>query len=105
MNNERLEQLLKFYDDDPNDPFNLYCLANEYKNHDPEKALNHYIKLLKDHPNYLPTYYHAAELYIDNDEIDLAEKIIDDGIELALKLDDSLALRELRNKLDDLLDY
>ena len=105
MNNERLEQLLKFYQDDPNDPFNLYCLANEYKTDDPEKALAYYSKLLKDHPNYLPTYYHAAELYIDNDEIDLAEKIIDEGIELALKQNDTLALRELRNKLDDLLDY
>lgn len=105
MNNERLEQLLKFYQDDPKDPFNLYCLANEYKNHDPDKALIHYSKLLKEHPDYLPTYYHAAELYIDKDEIDLAEKVIDDGIELAIKLNDTLALRELRNQLDDLLDY
>ncbi len=105
MNNERLEQLLRFYQDDPNDPFNLYCLANEYKNNDPGKALTYYSKLLKEHPGYLPTYYHAAELYVDNDEIDLAEKVIDDGIELALKQNDTLALRELRNKLDDLMDY
>jgi len=61
--------------------------------------------LLKEHPSYLPTYYHAAELYVDNDEIDLAEKVIDEGIELALKQNDTLALRELRNKLDDLMDY
>lgn len=105
MNNERLEQLIKFYQDDPHDPFNLYCLANEYKNSDPDKALGYYRSLLKDHPDYLPTYYHAAELYIELDKIDLAEKIIDDGIELATKLNDSLALRELKNKLDDLMDY
>ena len=105
MNNERLEQLINFYQDDPGDPFNLYCLANEYKNNDPEKAITYYCKLLKEHPNYLPTYYHAAELYIVKDEIELAEKIIDDGIELAIKQNDTLALRELRNKLDDLLDY
>jgi len=105
MNNERLEQLLQFYQDDPNDPFNLYCLANEYKNNDPKIALTYYSKLLKEHPSYLPTYYHAAELYVDNDEIDLAEKVIDEGIELALKQNDTLALRELRNKLDDLMDY
>ena len=105
MNNDRLEQLRQFYQDDPKDPFNLYCLANEYKNHDPDRALEYYLKLLKDHPKYLPTYYHTAELYVDNDEIDLAEKVIDDGIELALEQNDTLALRELRNKLDDLMDY
>lgn len=105
MNNDRIKQLMQFIADDPADPFNIYCLANEYKHYDPEKALGYYESLLKDHPKYLPTYYHIAELYLDKDEIELAEKVIDDGIELAGVQNDRLALRELRNLLDNLLDY
>ena len=42
MNNERLKQLLQFLQEDPNDPFNIYCLANEYKNFDAPKAMKYY---------------------------------------------------------------
>jgi lipoprotein NlpI len=105
MNQDRISQLQAFYEDDPEDPFNIYCLATEYKEHDQDKAWSYYSKLLEKHPDYLPTYYHAAELMIDKDEIDIAEKIIDDGIALAIKQNNQLALRELRNLLNNLLEY
>lgn len=105
MNKDRIEQLLAFVQEDPNDPFNIYCLATEYKEHDHEKAWRYYSKLLKDHPDYLATYYHAAEVLIEKDQIDEAEAIIDKGIELAVKQNNQLALRELRNLLNNLLDY
>jgi len=105
MNNERLNQLLQFLREDPNDPFNIYCLANEYKNTDPSKALNYYQDLLLNHAQYLPTYYHAAELYINNDAIAEAEKVIANGIILAIEQNDQLALRELRNMQNNLLEY
>ena len=105
MNNERLTQLLQFLQDDPNDPFNIYCLANEYKNSDATKAMDYYQDLLLNHPKYLPTYYHTAELHINNDEIVPAEKVITKGIELAIEQKDTLALRELRNLQNNLLDY
>ena len=105
MNKARIEQLLTFYKEDPDDPFNIYCLGTEYKEYDPAKAMVYYSKLLKEHPEYLATYYHAAELLIERDEIDGAEKIIDRGIELAQAQNNPLALRELRNLLNNLLDY
>ena len=105
MNNERLNQLLQFLQEDPKDPFNIYCLANEYKNTDPSKALNYYQDLLMNHAQYLPTYYHAAELYINNDAISEAEKVIANGIILAIEQNDQLALRELRNMQNNLLEY
>jgi len=105
MNKERITQLLSFYKEDPTDPFNVYCLATEYKDYDKEKALEYYNELLESHASYLPTYYHAAEILIEQDHIDQAEKIIDKGIELAISQNNQLALRELRNMLDNLLDY
>jgi hypothetical protein len=105
MNKERIEQLLAFYEDDPKDPFNIYCLATEYKEYDQAKAWEYYSQLLREHPTYLATYYHAAELLIERDEIDEAERLIDKGIELAIAQNNQLALRELRNLLNNLLDY
>ena len=105
MNNERLKQLLQFLQEDPNDPFNIYCLANEYKNFDASIAMKYYQELLLDHAKYLPTYYHTAELHINQNEIAKAEKVIAEGIILAIEQNDQLALRELRNLQNNLLEY
>lgn len=105
MNKERINQLISFYEEDPADPFNIYCLATEFKDYDGEKAWGYYQILLNEHPNYLATYYHAAEHLINKDEIDDAEELIDKGIELAISQNNQLALRELRNLLNNLLDY
>ena len=105
MNNERLKQLLQFLQEDPNDPFNIYCLANEYKNFDALKAMKYYQELLLNHAKYLPTYYHAAELHINRNEIAKAEKLIAEGIILAKEQNDQLALRELKNLENNLLEY
>ena len=105
MNNERLNQLLEFLQDEPNDPFNIYCVANEYKNTDPQKAGKYYDELLMKHPKYVPTYYHAAELLINNNNLEKAEKVIADGIVQALAQNDQLAVRELKNMQNNLLDY
>ncbi len=105
MNNERLAQLLKFYQEDTEDPFNIYCLANEYKDTDPEKALFYYQQLLNNHAEYLPAYYHTADLYINANKINLAKDVLAKGIELAAIQGDQLALRELNNLMNNLLDY
>lgn len=105
MNNERLQQLLEFYKEEPNDPFNIYCLANEYKETDPETAINYYEILLDKHPDYLPPYYHLAYIYIEANKINLAEDILTNGIRLAIAQGDQLALRELKNLQNNLLDY
>ena len=106
MNHTRLEQLLQFYKEDPNDPFNIYALANEYKTQDHQKALFYFEELLKNHPNYIATYYHLAHLYIDLEEDELAQKVFEQGIEIATKNKEDFALRELRSAYDEfMMDY
>lgn len=103
MKNTRLQQMLQFLKDDPNDPFNLYAVANEYRKDDPEKSLQLMNKLLIDFPDYLPTYYHAAALDIQLNQGSQAESILQKGIALAKIQGDNLALRELQNAANELL--
>ena len=106
MNQDRLEQLLLFYKEEPNDPFNIYALANEYKTVDQEKALKYFQMLLQRHTEYIATYYHLAHLYIDLDQEELAKETFEEGIKIAIKNNESFALRELKSAYDEfLMDY
>ena len=103
-NSTRLEQLLAYYKEDPNDPFNTYGLALEYLKYDLSKARFYFEELLQDHPDYLPTYYHVGHLYEELEEDDLAIKAYQKGIEIAEAQDNKMTLRELQNALN-LLDF
>ena len=106
MNQERLEQLLLFFEEDPDDPFNIYALANEYKSIDTEKALMYFELLIKNHPNYVATYYHLAHLYLDLNEDEKAKKTFENGIEIATSNNEALALRELKSAYEEfMMDY
>jgi Tfp pilus assembly protein PilF len=99
----RLELLLKYYEDDPNDPFNIYALAIEYLKSDTEKSRELFDKVMLEHPDYVPTYYHAAKLYQDVGEKDRAASIYEKGIEVALQNKDLKAHRELKSAYDELM--
>lgn len=99
----RLDILLKFYDDDPNDPFNIYALAIEYQKSDLVKARAYFEKLLSEHPHYVPTYYHAAKLFQDIGEVDRAISTYEKGIEVAKSQNDTKAARELKSAYDELM--
>ena len=103
MNSERLDQLLNFLKDDPNDAFTIYAIATEYNATDPKKALGYYKLLLDAHADYLATYYHAAILYADLGESEFAESTFKKGIVLAQSKNESLALRELQNAYNEFL--
>jgi tetratricopeptide (TPR) repeat protein len=103
MATERLKQLQKFYEEDPNDPFNLYALALEYLKFDPSKAAHHFDTLLERHNNYLPTYYHAAKFFQEIGETEKAIRLYERGIALARELHDSKAQRELQSAYDELM--
>lgn len=106
MNQARLDQLLEFYKEAPNDPFNIYALANEYKSFDQEKALTYFELLLKSHPDYIATYYHLAHLYIDLAEEKKAQTVFEKGIEVATRNNEAHALRELRSAYNEFMfDY
>ena len=96
-NLKRLQQLLDYLEEEPDNPFNLYALALEYQAIDPEKVAYYFDRLLKSHKDYLPTYYHAAEFFAGREEIIRARDIYETGIQLAIKNQNQHALRELQN--------
>jgi tetratricopeptide (TPR) repeat protein len=103
MATPRIEQLLQFYRDDPNDPFNCYAVALEYLKTDKSHAKRFFEILLDNFPDYIPTYYQAAGLY---QELGLKEKAIiiyEKGIAVARIHDDKKAAAELRSALDELM--
>jgi Tfp pilus assembly protein PilF len=99
-----LEKLIEFYNEDSTDPFNIYGLAIEYLKTDSEKSQELFEELLKNHPEYIATYYHAAALYLQKNKINLAEKTYQKGIEVATKLNKSHALNELKRAYQGFLD-
>lgn len=103
MNSERLNQLLDFLKDDPNDPFTIYAIATEYYSSAPDKALEYYELLLNEHADYLATYYHVGKLYADFGESEKAENSFKKGIALAQNQNESLARRELQNAYNEFL--
>lgn len=103
MSEQRLKTLLKFYEEDPNDPFNLYGLALEYQKSDLQKSDELFSKLLQDFPDYVPSYYHAAKLKIELKQHEAALSIYKKGIEVAKQQNEKKAEQELRSAYDELL--
>lgn len=96
MNAQRLNQLLAFYEEDPTDPFNLYALALEYRNTQPERAAFFFQKLLREFPAYLPAYYPAAQFFAEQTDEETARTIFEEGISLALDQGQEKTHRELQ---------
>jgi len=96
-NSSRIELLLQFVKEEPDNPFNLYALALEYQNTDLKVAAGYFDDLLDKHPDYLPSYYHAAALFADLEEIEKANQIYIKGIAIAESQNNQHALRELKN--------
>lgn len=103
MASDRIKQLQEFYNEDPRDPFNLYALALEYLKSDPVKSAGLFDRLLHEHKEYLPTYYHAAKLCQARGEIDKAVNTFLSGISLARKVNDTKAQRELQSAYDEMM--
>lgn len=103
MSLTRLEQLQNFFDEDPTDPFNMYGLALEYVRLDPAKAMELFDRLLQEHPEYIPTYYHAAKLYGQLNHKDRAIDIYKKGIAVSTRLKDHKTSRELQSAYQELI--
>lgn len=96
----RLEQLLAFLAQDPTDPFVHYALALEYQRQgQPETAAQYFAGLVRNHPNYLATYYHYGKLLQAQGQTESAIDLFRAGIEVATEARDRNALRELNEAL------
>lgn len=82
--NNRINQIIEFLQEDPNDTFLIYVLALEYtKAETPDLAIQTFQKLIDLHPAYIATYYHLGKLYESVGEINQATEIYLKGMELA----------------------
>ena len=107
MSQTRLEQLYKFLEEDPNDPFTLYAIATELRGADPQKAMEFYEKLLTEHERYVGTYYHAASLYAELGQNDMAEQTYKKGMLVSRQEGNMHAFAELQQAYNKFmgLDY
>lgn len=98
MQNDRLEKLLEFLKNEPDDEFLKYALATEYlRLNDTEKALFYYENLVTKHPDYVGTYYHLGKLYEALSRKDDAISTYEKGMITARKMRDNHALSELQS--------
>lgn len=104
MQEERLKILLDYLADEPTEPFNIYAVAMEYLNNDKEKALFYLEKLLIEHPDYVPTYYHSAALFFEKNDFVNAEKTYILGIEKAHQQNKTKSFDELKRAYRMFLD-
>lgn len=101
----RLEKLQEFLKESPSDPFLKYAIATEILKLGNEKeAAEHFYKLVESDPDYVGTYYHLGKLLEKLDDEKEALRIYEQGIQVATKMRDSNALRELRQAHQELVD-
>lgn len=98
MKNNRIDTLLAFLKDDPEDSFVRFALAKEYEKMGTlKKALDTYINLKELEPDYVGLYYHLGGLYELLNEKKQALQTYEDGIVVAKKIADFHSLSELHN--------
>ncbi len=94
--------LKKLVSEDPDDPFYPYALALEYLHTGRNEALSLLLKVIDEHPDYLPSYYQAGLLSIEFGRLEEGQGLLEKGIALAQKQNDRKALNELRSLLDNI---
>jgi tetratricopeptide (TPR) repeat protein len=97
MQTSRLEKLLAFIKNEPDDPFLKYALATEYlRLNETDKALWYYEDLIKNNPDYVGTYYHLGKLYEALGRRQDAINIYETGMKITKEKRDNHAFSELQ---------
>ncbi|MGZ3750412.1 MAG: tetratricopeptide repeat protein [Mucilaginibacter sp.] len=97
MQLSRLEKLLEFLKNEPNDEFLQYALATEYlRLNETDKALKYYEGLVNNHPDYVGTYYHLGKLYEALNRKEEAISTYQKGMQIAGQKRDNHAFSELQ---------
>ena len=97
MQISRLEKLLEFIQNEPDDPFLKYALATEYlRLNQTDKSLAYYEDLVNKHPAYSGTYYHLGKLYEALGRKQDAIATYETGIRITREQRDNHALSELQ---------
>lgn len=103
MSTDRLDTLLQFYEEDPDDSFTRFAIAQEYmKRDETERALTFLEDLMADDPEYTGTYYHLAKLYEQLGRREDALATYRKGVEQAQAQRQTKDLSELQDALMNL---
>ena len=102
-NLERISLLKSCCVEEPENPFNFYALALEYREIDKMAARQFFDRVSADFPTYLPAYFPAAHFFFELNELEKAKQIFEKGIDLALATKEEKALKELRNAYQNFL--
>lgn len=102
MNLERIKLLEQYIQEDPLDAFSRYALALEWAIEDPDKAIAFLLTLIKDKPHYVPAYYQAAILLMEQNRIEETKIVVAEGIKMAAAQNDHKTIKELRQLQDEL---
>lgn len=101
MQPARLNQLLEFLKDNPDDDFLNYALAMEYMGiNEYEKAKNQLIMLRQRSPDHLATYYQLGKIFEKEGNEQEALLTFESGLALAKKLGDKKTASELQSAID-----
>ncbi|HTH81610.1 MAG TPA: tetratricopeptide repeat protein [Mucilaginibacter sp.] len=106
MEISRLDKLLEFIKNEPNDEFLKYALATEYlRLNQVDKALSYYEDLVNNHPNYTGTYYHLGKLYEALDRKEDAIGIYEKGMQITKEKRDNHSFSELQAVYREAIGY
>jgi tetratricopeptide (TPR) repeat protein len=106
MQSSRLDKLLEFLKNEPEDEFLQYALATEYlRLNETDKALQYYENLVINHPDYVGTYYHLGKLYEALNRKPDAISTYEKGMEVAKSKRDNHAFSELQAVYREAIGY
>ncbi len=99
----RRQMLEEFTAAHPQDAFARYGLALECANSgDSDAAIEHFRRLLADHPNYVGGYFHYGQLLARLARTEEARQILTAGVAVAQKAGELHASSEMQAALDSL---
>lgn len=97
---DRIAQLESFLEDDPDDAFTQFALAQEHLKRDNlDAAQSYFEQLVAEQPDYVGTYYHLGKLYERRGHVEQAIETYEQGIEVARAQRDRKNLSELQDAL------
>lgn len=101
---DRINKLLDFLKENPDDNFLRHALALEYvKLGDDATAKKLFIDILTESPQYIGSYYHLAKLLERNNEINFAIEYYEKGMAAAKMAKDNHSYNELQAAYEDLI--
>jgi tetratricopeptide (TPR) repeat protein len=100
---DRLDQLTKLHQDDPEDPFITYGIAMEhFKADDLDQAIAWLDKTLAIDGHYCYAYYHKAKALAKRGDAAAAREVLTTGIQAATEANDAKGKQEMTALLDTL---